>query len=554
MPNQDQESEPFNFPDDDHRFNQEETAATPESGSNQYSSPGMPAPDSGQRQMRKGEQGGESYTVGKSDASAVNPDQYKVPTEEDLKLRTEPGTYPAGAGEENRERDFEERFPTGGGPSYLRIAVICLVLFLLIISGLIFVNEYGILNLGLERFYGAVKLEKLWGGLGKDGKTALEKSNKTMARIKSLNSTSDFELKIITDSFSEISTDLTNFLKNSQKTARLPLTRVLGESTDKLPSEITIRGDIFTEFSDTDWKTNLILRFPEVETIKEIIGGETKVKIELIKKGDALYLRVPALADALKSEENKWIKIKNTLDGIEISKSINQAEAVISGERVGWSKVGNTAVYVYNLKFDSQRIADLSTASKTISSYLEAEGGDLSGVEISAKIYLGKRDHLLYKEEISISRSGNEFRFTLVNDKFNENGATIEAPTEEEISEGDLSSLLANLSALGYPDIKRKRDLAQIANYLQSYKVEQGSYPDTGGAVIKVNNENGVLYQSLIPNYVQSLPQDPKSPTYWYGYKSDGAKFTLSCVLANKTDPEGVKVGDLYLYYLKSND
>ncbi|TSC90823.1 MAG: hypothetical protein CEN92_372, partial [Candidatus Berkelbacteria bacterium Licking1014_96] len=55
------------------------------------------------------------------------------------------------------------------GHGCLWTVIISIIIFLLL-AGAIFVNEWGVLNLGLEKYYGAIHLEKLWGGLPKESK------------------------------------------------------------------------------------------------------------------------------------------------------------------------------------------------------------------------------------------------------------------------------------------------------------------------------------------------------------------------------------------------
>ena len=48
-----------------------------------------------------------------------------------------------------------------------------------------------------------------------------------------------------------------------------------------------------------------------------------------------------------------------------------------------------------------------------------------------------------------------------------------------------------------------------------------------------------------------TISKDPKHPQKYYGYKSDGESYELTCVLDNSEDSEATKVGNLNLYILK---
>ena len=53
-------------------------------------------------------------------------------------------------------------------------------------------------------------------------------------------------------------------------------------------------------------------------------------------------------------------------------------------------------------------------------------------------------------------------------------------------------------------DSKRKTDLEQIRQALETYRSENGTYPATSDL--------------LVPSYISTLPEDPKGPTYPYTY------------------------------------
>ncbi|MFY9484392.1 MAG: hypothetical protein WAP74_02095 [Patescibacteria group bacterium] len=97
-------------------------------------------------------------------------------------------------------------------------------------------------------------------------------------------------------------------------------------------------------------------------------------------------------------------------------------------------------------------------------------------------------------------------------------------------------------------DTIRKKDLATIQTYLESYFNEKGAYP-TSTKVGKLNDSTSSVTTALVPKYTSALPRDPKDPTFFYGYKSvDGKTYTLSAQLENTADPEGKKEGTIYLY------
>lgn len=96
-------------------------------------------------------------------------------------------------------------------------------------------------------------------------------------------------------------------------------------------------------------------------------------------------------------------------------------------------------------------------------------------------------------------------------------------------------------------DTQRKADLTQIKDALKNYFQANQSYPEAA-TVQKTLDQNSVLVGALVPTYIDKLPVDPLSPTYYYGYTSDGKTFSLTAVLEDKTDASGIKVGDILIY------
>ena len=86
-------------------------------------------------------------------------------------------------------------------------------------------------------------------------------------------------------------------------------------------------------------------------------------------------------------------------------------------------------------------------------------------------------------------------------------------------------------------DAKRKTDLEQIRGALEMYRSNStdGKYP-TG-------NWSNLSVLTGSPKYIQSLPTDPKNPTYVYYYSSsDGLDYTLAAQLettSSCTSPPG---------------
>ena len=96
-------------------------------------------------------------------------------------------------------------------------------------------------------------------------------------------------------------------------------------------------------------------------------------------------------------------------------------------------------------------------------------------------------------------------------------------------------------------DATRKEDLGKIKDALKKYYQANQAYPEAK-TVQKTSDPNCILASTLVPTYLDKLPVDPSSPTYYYGYISDDKTFELTAVLEDQTDASGIQVGTLFLY------
>ena len=110
---------------------------------------------------------------------------------------------------------------------------------------------------------------------------------------------------------------------------------------------------------------------------------------------------------------------------------------------------------------------------------------------------------------------------------------------------------IRRLTAEQLRDSQRKSDLAKIAKALEEYFLIYKKYPVVS-KLEKISKTNGTLVVALYPKYISEVPIDPLDPKYYYGYESDGTKYTLSAVLEDKTDTSGQIVGSTFLYFLTS--
>jgi len=110
----------------------------------------------------------------------------------------------------------------------------------------------------------------------------------------------------------------------------------------------------------------------------------------------------------------------------------------------------------------------------------------------------------------------------------------------EEVTQTPVSNTNIN-------DAKRKEDLSNLKTALKNYYTATQGYPV---AVATEKTSEPSSLKVLIPDYITSLPVDPLAPTYYYGYKSDGKTFELTCILEDKNDTSGVVMGNNFLYII----
>jgi general secretion pathway protein G len=90
------------------------------------------------------------------------------------------------------------------------------------------------------------------------------------------------------------------------------------------------------------------------------------------------------------------------------------------------------------------------------------------------------------------------------------------------IAFGSISYLTASKQSR---DTRRKTDLEQIRQALETYRAETGRYPLTSDTT-----------SVLAPNYISTVPTGPKNDSYTYS-SSAGTSYTLCASLETITSP-----------------
>ena len=317
-----------------------------------------------------------------------------------------------------------------------------LVLIILIPAGLIFATEQSYLNLGLHKYYNAIGLERLWGGLPIDGPKALFTVSQKMKEATSYHFSGTF--------VAEGNVSLENI---PQITKVIPPEqgRVLGQSAESMSIKFNLAGD----YEKPD-KISATFAFSLTsEQLESLIAPSFNLDFRSIE--NKVYFKIPALSTLVGEAANKWLVVDmgqyQTKKQDLFQKIPEMSKNIKSSQRLKSETVNGKAAYHYQMVLD-----------KKISPSL------LSDPKID--YFIGKKDHFIYKAQVNMS-------FGIENSQVNLNGEAgfsdfnkpvdISPPEEEEIAKEGILGLLGGLKIPGTEeaqvkarDAQRKSDLQQI--------------------------------------------------------------------------------------------
>ena len=115
----------------------------------------------------------------------------------------------------------------------------------------------------------------------------------------------------------------------------------------------------------------------------------------------------------------------------------------------------------------------------------------------------------------------------------------IDAATQSSLAQQeqkDKDTLVDQTASL--TDVIRQRDLIALKYNLKAYYVIHSTYPSTAGHQIRLTRSDDNGFLAAMKSFYGSgynLVIDPESPTYYYGYSSDGTTFELTAYLVSKS-------------------
>lgn len=469
--------------------------------------------------------------------------------------------------------------------------------FMLFVGG-IYLTEAGLISVGLEKFYGLLRLEAIWGGLPNNSQNALAISASEMTKKDSYKVTANATMIInrgvksdlispivavgtfpvfalrdqqigegikaifaaVDEEFieDELAEDFDQSeesdFSDSEMEDNLPATPTPSQSS----SQESLEANSVTKKKPTveEFEVNLTSGFDDkVSGAKINLSSTSKPSstLDLVYSSGKLYVKTSKdiVFDPLIS--GSWLaydlkKFKDPSPSNKFwSSNFSDSDFSLVGKRVGNETVSGVRCFHYSaIATVGEALSDFGLSSDSLSS-LEVE------------YWIGAKDHLVYQMKIkaiptsksAISRLDIVLNFS---DYGSGDSGFILPATSTTANLGanttDGQPTTADLTTSESRDIKRKSDLANIAKALDSYQTNTGQYPISANE--KISSSAGTLYKSLVPNYITLLPIDPLDPTYYYGYDSDGRSYTLSAVLEDTNDSDGRKIGNKNIYFLKS--
>lgn len=470
---------------------------------------------------------------------------------------------------------------------------------LIVVPGLVvvfvlasFLTEMGLLSIGLENVYGALGIEQLWGGLSPKTETALGRSALTMqghpdfkadgkisitidkaiksdivtpllalttgqslARDESINSSEPATLTASDDYyFTTNSNSNSNSNLNSNSNSNLN-----SNSTPPTNSNLNTNGNVngnsnsgtqsnsSSESSTSGTKSvegvfSLKTSSESNETTISLNDSEKSI-VSLVNDKNQLFVKTSG-AVTYGSSADKWLalnvdKLKDKSLVTNIFNLNVDSGFSVKGARVGNEKVDNVRCYKYRI--DSLEIGSSLSSIGITSDMVPTLSGD---------VWIGIKDKLIHKMSIKITTPvSSAVRMVNLDIKFSD--FDVKNSIQKVSSSDQVTAEASNLSG----DDKRKAGAKILIDALAKYKTDNKSYP-ISTSFIKLNSSDNVVSKALVPRYLTSMPEDPKSSSGWYyAYKSaDGTKCVISARLENQSDKEGSLINNVLLYFKDSSD
>ncbi len=470
----------------------------------------------------------------------------------------------------------------------------------LILPGLILVfalasllTEMGLLSIGIEKVYGKLSVEQLWGGLSQStelalGRSALEMQTHPNYKVEgSISMTIDKSVKsdIITPLISvanisslakdesiivpekaikTVSTDSSDdyyFTANSNSNnSNQNLNQNINSNSNRNQNSNSNSNVNLNNNLNTNSNANINSSGSSSASSLNIVEGSFQLNssenadeanitfvngsaLSIILRGKKLMVKTNGNIDYGSTDASKWAtftiaKLDNKSIAREIFNLKTDSGFSIDGERIRNEKVGDVRCFVYQINnFEvGNSLSNIGITSDMLPT-------------MTGEVWIGIKDKLIRKVDLKITTPiSSAVRSISVNATFGDFDVLNSIPDVKEADQVPGKSA-ANLSG----DQKRKADVNEILSALKKYKDDNQSYPISAD-LLKLNLPDNVVARALVPRYLKTLPQDPKTGWY-YAYKSaDGKTCSVSSRLEAESDPEGSLVNNVLLFLKYSSD
>lgn len=469
---------------------------------------------------------------------------------------------------------------------------------------LVALTELGLLSVGVEKIYGAIGVEKIWGGLGVNSEPSFARSAAEMKKHQNFKIKGNITMSVDSSIKSPVTSPLlvaiaqqvrftkkdqdasesVNALKtatnsndvynlydstgsgSSNSSATSDSSAATDSSSASSASSSTSDGSATTDSSnsispESTSDSSLSSDASNIQEVKasfetqsnkdsigtslDVNGASGSSKIDLWLQGGNLLVKSDAFKFSDNAESNKWLSFSiGKLEGKSLQSDFfaidTQSGISIKGKRSSNEKVGSVRCYRY--KIDSMEIGNALSGIGITSDMVQNISGD---------VWIGINDKLIRRADLKIitpiSSAVSSFDISLEFSDFDiENKISVPEDSEVVKASGTSSTELSS------NDTTRKDDVTKLLAALKKYKNDNGSYP-VSNSLLKLNTADNIIEKALVPTYLSALPSDPKDGWY-YAYKSDGKKCSISARLENTSDSLGQTISGVFLYLKYNND
>ena len=372
-------------------------------------------------------------------------------------------------------------------------AIVFLIVFsALVVVGLVYADDKGLLISGLSAKVINLPLSSMWGGLSAKPQTASTQADKALSRVSNMHYTGTIKGWGTTENIS-------------------------GNASDNDP--LMTSGD----FSFITKGSNFLFSY-------KAEFGDNQLTAEYRYIDGMLYTGLSTgNTPAGQLEWEKSILVTNL--GAMLFKQ-QMANLISKSIFIAREKLNSGDAYHFKTEI---RESDLSVLSDfpSLLNWRNSSG--------EVDIWVSRKSHILQKFSMSLKQPGAETKTFSFDANVNSSIEDIEVPSIFATSGTNSTATVTKTN-----DVVRKDDIQKMAVMLNKYYIDRSGYP-IAPVIENTSDTKSMLRNTMVPLYVDNIPTDPVG-IHYYGYKSDGKSYELTAVLDDTNDTEGMQVGAVFLY------